>query len=351
MKRKVPIINHKTWNAMIDEVSRRLPLRFVRMSRRWVHPWTIVPEWSDTAGQWVFRIRPGFVNGVEPEIPIPAMLASERTLDRIEEETGTRPEKDQSADALITEAPQIPVSGTRVIGKGANPDSVSVSASGNIAVKFEKVPEFFIQFGVSDEKLTFQGNLNSGIQEVQSEEPKEPPPLLRACDVVLYIDRPAAKLDVIKGNPFLDSFSALLVINYGRSTPARKRPWLDVTAKYKPIVEADMGNLLEGTPDPEFDAIQIATIYFISPPGFAPEAPMDSTWTTFVKHDQFWNLAHAPQNIPDPTPIEPITLQTGLAAGIADPIISSLLAPGNDAYNTALQVLRNRKLAGRFWSL
>ncbi|MFN4942359.1 MAG: hypothetical protein ACK5G9_01045, partial [Akkermansiaceae bacterium] len=68
MKRKVPIINHKTWNAMIDEVSRRLPLRFVRTSRRWVHPWTIVPEWSDTAEQWVFRIRPGFVNGVEPEI-------------------------------------------------------------------------------------------------------------------------------------------------------------------------------------------------------------------------------------------------------------------------------------------
>jgi len=351
MKRKIPIISHKTWNAMIDEVSRRLPLRFVRTSRRWVHPWTIVPEWSDAAEQWVFRIRPGFVNGVEPEISTLAMLATDRTLDRIEEETGSRPEKDQSVDALITESPQIVVSGTRIIGKGADAESVSVSASGNIAVKFETVPEFFIQFGLSDEKLTFQGNLNSGIQEVQSEEPKEPPPLLRACDVVLYVDRPAAKLDVIKGNPFLDSFSALLVINYGRSTPARKRPYLKITAKYQPIVEADMGNLLEGTPDPEFDAIQIATIYFISPPGYSPDLPMDSTWTTFVKHDQFWNLAHAPQKIPDPTPIEPITLQTGLLFGIADSIFSSLLAPGNDAYNTALQVLRNRNLAGRFWSL
>ena len=78
---------------------------------------------------------------------------------------------------------------------------------------------------------------------------------------------------------------------------------------------------------------------------------MDSTWTTFVKHEQFWNLCHAPQKIPDPTPIEPIRLQTGLAAGIADPIFSSLLAPGNDAFNTALHVLRNRNLAGRFWSL
>lgn len=72
------------------------------------------------------------------------------------------------------------------------------------------------------------------------------------------VDRPAAKLDVIKSNPFLDGFSALLVINYGRSTPARDRPWLTVTSKYKPIVEADMCNLLEGTPDPEFDAIKIA---------------------------------------------------------------------------------------------
>ena len=349
MKRKVPIINHRTWNAMIDEVSRRLPLRFIRTSRRWVHPWTIVPEWSDIVGQWVFRIRPGFVNGVEPGISTPAMLASERTLDRIEEETGTRPEKDQSVEALITESPQIPVSGTRIIGKGANPEAVSISMS-KVSVKFESVPEFFIQFGVTDEKVVFQGNLNSGLQEVQYE-PADDPPLLRACDVVLYIDRPAAKLDVIKGNPLLDSFGALLVINYGRSTAARERPWLEVTSKYVPLVEEDLGKLLEGKADPEFDAIKIATIYFLSPPKFSPEIPMDDTWTTFVKHDQFWNLCHAPQKIPDPTPIEPIRLQTGLVGGIADSIFSGLLAPGNDAFNTALQVLRNRNLAGRFWSL
>ncbi len=350
MKRKVPIINHKTWNAMIDEVSRRLPLRFVRTSRRWVHPWTIVPEWSDIAGQWVFRIRPGFVNGVEPEITTLAMLASERTLDRIEEETGKRPVNKQSVNALITEFPQIIVTGTRSIGKGANPESTSVSMSGNVAVQFESVPEFFIQFGVTKETVVFQGNLNSGIQEVQYQSADDPP-LLRACDVVLYVDRAAAKLDIIRGNPFLDSYGALLAITYGRSTPARERPWLDVTPKYTPLAELELGNLLEGIADPEFDAIKIATIYFLSPPGFSPELPMDHTWTAFVKHDQFWNLCHAPQKIPDPTPIEPIRLQTGLLAGIADSIFSSLLAPGNDDFNTALQVLRNRNLAGRFWSL
>ena len=253
-------------------------------------------------------------------------------------------------EAIITEFPQIVVPGTRIIGKGADAEAVSVSTSGNIAVEFESVPEFFIQLGVTDEKVVFQGNLNSGIQEVQYESAGESP-LLSACDVVLYVDRPAAKLDVIKGNPFLDGYSALLVINYGRSTPARDRPWLTVTSKYKPIVEVEMGNLLEGTADPEFDAIKIATIYFLSPPGFSPELPMDDTWTAFVKHEQFWNLCHAPQKIPDPTPIEPIRLQTGLAGGIADSIFSSLLAPGNDAFNSALQVLRNRNLAGRFWSL
>lgn len=350
MKRKVPIINHRTWNAMIDEVSRRLPLRFVKTSRRWVHPWTIVPEWSDTADCWVFRIRPGFVNGVEPEVSTLAMLATGRTLDRIEEETGTRPDKKQSVNALITESPQIIVPGTRIIGKGADAESVAVSGAGNIAVEFEAVPEFFVQFGVTDEKVVFQGNLNSGIQEVQYESAGESP-LLRACDVVLYVDRAAAKLDVIQGNPLLDSYSALLVINYGRTTPARERPWLDVTAKYTPRAEVDPANLLDGAADPEFDAIKIATIYFVSPPGYSPELPMDDTWTAFVKHDQFWNLCHAPQRIPDPTPLDPIRLQTGLAGGIADPIFSGLLAPGNDAFNTALQVLRASNLAGRFWSL
>mgnify|MGYP007067825433 FL=1 len=309
-----------------------------------------MPEWSDIAENWVFRIRPGFVNGVEPEVSTLAMLASERTLDRIEEETGTRPDRNQSVDALITESPQVMVPGTRVIGKGADAESVAVSASGNIAVEFEGVPEFFIQFGVTDEKVVFQGNLNSGIQEVQYETASEPP-LLRACDVVLYVDRAAARLDVIKGNPLIDSYSALLAITYGRSTPARERPWLDVTAKYVPTVEVDPANLLEGTADPEHDAIKIATIYIVSPPGYSHELPMDDTWTAFVKHDQFWNLCHAPQRIPDPTPIDPIRLQTGLAGGIADPIFSSLLAPNNDAYNTALQVLRARNLAGRFWSL
>ena len=75
---------------------------------------------------------------------------------------------------------------------------------------------------------------------------------------------------------------------------------------------------------------------FLSPPGYSPDLPMGDTWTAFVKHDQFWNLCHAPQRIPDPTPIQPIQLRTGLLGGIADSIFSSLLAPGNNAFNSAL---------------
>ncbi len=109
--------------------------------------------------------------------------------------------------------------------------------------------------------------------------------------------------------------------------------------------------MAEGVADPEFDAIKMATIYFLSPPKFSPDLPMDATWTAFVKHDQFWNLCYAPQKIPDPTPIEPIRLQTRLVGGIADSIFSSLLAPGNDAFNSAPQGLRSRNQAGSFWSL
>jgi hypothetical protein len=78
---------------------------------------------------------------------------------------------------------------------------------------------------------------------------------------------------------------------------------------------------------------------------------MNGKWNAFPKHDLFWNLAHAPQRIPDPTPIEPIRLQTGLAAGLADITFANLLAMNNDAFLSAAQILRNRNLAGRFWSL
>jgi hypothetical protein len=44
-------------------------------------------------------------------------------------------------------------------------------------------------------------------------------------------------------------------------------------------------------------------------------------------------------------------LTTPLAGGVANFIISALLAPLNNQLNTALQILKSRNMRGRFWSL
>jgi hypothetical protein len=353
MNTKLPILRHQTWNAMIETVSRRLPITFTSYGKKWAHPWSIVPSWSAERKEWVLRIKPGFVNGLDPEFDLPVEQTSTRTQDRILNENGFMPEDGRIVAARLTEFPDIPVGGnTRIIGKGANPSDITANHDGIPTFEFEPVPEFFTQMGVTQENVVFSGNLNTGIQVVETPaEDTGPAPILRAVDIELSMDRPSAKLDIVSGDAALDSFTALLVVNYNRSTAARERPYLQITAKYRPQIEVEMGSLLEGAADPEFDAIKVGTVYFLSPPGAAPTDPLDEKWNAFPKHDLFWNLAHAPQRIPDPTPIEPIRLQTGLIGGIADPIFSGLLAPGNDAFNEALQVLRNRNLAGRFWSL
>jgi hypothetical protein len=218
--------------------------------------------------------------------------------------------------------------------------------------QFEAVPEMFLNMGVKPESANFIGNLNTGIQIVETpdDDPGESP-ILRACDVALYLDRPSAKVEVMRGVGALDGYNSILTIIYNRSAHARDHPWLDLTPKYRPRTEVDLGDFLQESTDPEFDTIKVGTVYFISPPGASPEDPMEETWNAFAKHDLFWNLAHAPQRIPDPTPIEPLRLRTGLMAGMADIIFADLLALNSDAFLSAAQILRNRNLAGRFWSL
>lgn len=352
-KTKLPVLRHQTWNAMIDEVMRRLPIKFVRFGQKWAHPWSIVPSWNPEREAWLLRIKPGFVNGLDAEIDLPAEIAPQRTLDRIQDTSGRKPEGRESVACRLTEFPDIPVgNNTRLIGKGANAESFSVTPSGMPVFQFEAVPEMFLTMGVKPESANFIGNLNTGIQVVETpdDDPGESP-ILRACDVALYLDRPSAKLDILRGVGALDSFNAVMTIIYNRSSPAREHPWLDITPKYRPRADIDLGDFLQESTDPEFDTLKIGTVYFLSPPGASPEDPMDETWNAFPKHDLFWNLAHAPQRIPDPTPIEPLRLQTGLAGGLADIIFADLLAMNNDAFLSAAQILRSRNLAGRFWSL
>ena len=357
---KIPSISAVSWNEMIDAVSQRLPVKFARYGNTWKHPWLISPEWKSDddfetmeKGEWIFRIKPGFVNGIEADATTRAELCNARTIERIERETGRKPEGAVPVDALLTEAARFPVGATRIIGIGSNSSGVSVSADGNINVRFEAVPEFFKQFGVGENQTEFRGSLTGGILAVDAPDPagNEPPPILRACDVVLSIDRLRAIVELLPGNAWLDGFNYWMYLRYGRSTPPRERPRLAVMSKYTPRIDADFGEALQELTDPEEDTLKIATIYLLSPRGWPAGKPPDGTWNFFVAHDVFWNLNHAPAKIPDPPPIAPITLRTGLIAGLGEMIGNATLAPLNDFFSESLEASRAGSMAGRFWSL
>lgn len=357
--KNIPLIRHETWNSLVRDISRRRPLRFdpTPKPRAWSHPWKITPYWDGgneaegTKGQWLFRISPGFVNGVEVTAPTRVKHAGERTIARLKEAMEDIKSPDQKVDAFLTEWPSIEVGETRAIGTGAKSTGMVGSALTNIKSAYEPVPKFFTNLDVTEAHIGFEGNIFMGATFKNGIEDTKSTRRLRSCDVSLWKDRPSAKFEVYEGSILDGSFGAIY-ITYNHSRGIKKNPYLRISGKYVPpiVPESEMA-LLEGITDPEFDALKIASIYFVSPPGVEAEAPLDETWTPYVKYNHFWNLAHSPQSIPDSVPIEPIRLTTALAGGLADILIATILAPLNNQLNQALQILKSRNLQGAFWSL
>jgi len=339
---------------MVDTIGRRLPIIFEAgpSRRNWSHPWKITPTWQEPEegegkGQWLFKIRPGFVNGVEVTIPARVKHIGERSLRRLEAAGEDIKKPDSEVEAFLTEWPSVEIGPTRAIGTGASATGIS----GGFNLTYESVPQFFTDLGVTAAHTQTSGNLNSGITFTDGIEDTKTARRLRACDVSLWKDRPSAKFEVDPGSPLEGTVGAINV-TYNHSGGMKKNPYIRVSSKFTPPPEPESEMaLLEGITDPEYDLTKLATIYFVSPEGAEPAAPLDETWTPYVEYNHFWNLAHSPQSIPDSTPIEPIRLTTALAGGLADILIATLLAPLNSQLNTALQILKSRNLAGRFWSL
>jgi hypothetical protein len=345
----IPLIRHETWNSLVDKIKRRRPLQFsyITTGLKWEHPWTIKPRWDKESKQWLFNIRPGFVNGVEVTIPARVKHLGERSLKRLEAARKDTKNPEQVVDAFLTEWPLVEIGDTRVIGTGADP----VGISGNFNVSYEPLPKFFADLGVTEVHTKTSGNLNSGITFTDEVEDTKKARRLRACDISLWKDRLSAKFEVYPGS-LLDGSMGSIFITYNHSGEMKKNPYLRINSKFNPppVPESEMA-LLEGMTDPEYDLTKIATIYFVSPEGAEPAAELDETWTPYVEYNHFWNLAHAPQNIPDYTPIEPIRLTTGLAGGLADFTIATLLAPINSEFNRTIQILNSRNLKGSFWTI
>lgn len=294
------------------------------ISRRWKHPWFIEPFYE--VDGWKFVINPGFVNGE-------AALAGSG-----EEDDRDTPEREDLVP--LTDEPEITI-----------PSSAYKQP--------ESSPEFFKRMGVKDPKKPQidLGGPAGVIMTIPNEEEESPDDrmLLRAVTFLtqaratpkLQTDIPANLMlanlvdyTVVWDTTALSSFG-----NRPRVTVAQELP---VTKVPNPL------DILAGSfADESFDHLQIATLYFVSPPGVTTGDKPDGSWEPYVKHEVFWNLNYAarnrpPINIPgfilDPATaffVGRYTFAPAATLGATNELVSRALAA---AFNEA----SNR---GRFWTV
>lgn len=274
---------------------------------RWRHPWQVSPEWDAVEKRWVATVRAGFVNGIDPTIGGVPLCA--------------------------TPQPRI-----------ALPVQEFLLAP----------PRFFEALGARDPTEGFQLGGSTGVQIVDEswkDAFRPPPRRLARCDVSLSVAR--AGLD---SNVTLEDGSA--TGQYIDWTPSLNstllslrgaRPVVQASAMFEPPRTPTLLERMMGTAsDAQEDALLLATVFLLSPANF--EGQPDGSWTPYVRHACFWNLAHAPR-VAKIADSKPITLYTGIAGGMFDGIFNQLLAPGNEASDRIAAAFQSQSPEGRFWTI
>lgn len=323
------------WNALLDRLAPLLRNRIMSVTAlgggKWLHPWHTSVKWNATEKRWEATIKPGFVNGLDVTVSI------------------TPPLQDSTAPSSVplTDSPTVPLTTFRPIGT----DAISIDGSG------ESVPEYFRVRGVGDPvSLSTEGEDGivqqvSGLADAQSSQR-----LLRACEILLYHDRPAAEAQWTQGVG-IDGTFAQFAIAYNAATGAKDHGYLRV-AKESPLVAADTDAataafLGESFADTPYDWKKVATVYLLSPADAAFDSEPDETWQPHVKHHLFWNLHYAHSPIPPAANNQPLTLNTAGLGGAGvnlQATVNQMLAQSNDASAALNEMLRSR-VKGRFWTV
>lgn len=334
------------WNAWAAQVRRAWPLPGLNCKlepRRdgvvvnaevpaaWEHPWQVTArcDFDDKGNpKWRASVRPGFVNGRDAFIPMPADW----------------PEKGDPARRVpLTSdpAPWLALQWRNPL----SPSGISATASGEIVYgKGEGYPPFFAALGVA---APAPGGRNG-------DAPFDPlrTRQIRACDIALTQPRIGTRLDVLPGNPFLGEatrISTVFTTDYWNATGGRAT--LRAVAKFISVAETTtelgFGTLLRGE-DPQFEEIKIATVWLVSPPDAGSDAEPDQSWEPFAQHAVFWNLSFASRLILPSLPYEPLRVQTGLP--LADMIANAQLTLVNEQYAEISAFMSQGDARGKFWS-
>ncbi len=311
----------------------------------WRHPWHVWPAWSQERERWEASIKPGLVNALDPVVTLPWDEAPQETRDRIERLGG---EPTGSVDAWLTESPRLPLSTWRAIGGAAGPSGGTITGG----FTYEGVPEFFSARGVRKAaRLTLEGDIVT--QEVQGLlTATETERHLRACELVLHLDRTATRTEWTTGSGLDGTFAQFEVTAFERPG-RRERGYIRAMSTWEPRVPGTMQDALRGGgwEDSPTDEVHLATVYVLSPPG--PEhgtSEVDETWQPFVRHHLWWNLHHGTNRLATPPGRTDLRLLTGLAGGVGDTTNQLILAQVNDANSNAATFLKQQKVESRRWS-
>lgn len=313
-------ISAREWNSWIDRLKRSRLLAALSLGRGgWRHPWFTAARWNAEEQRWEARVKAGFVNSLDPTV---------RVIDARGEV--------KSVGLTETPVPVVPLVSFRVP---------------------QPTPDFFVPLGVAKTPAVDGGAL---LEAAQSGGPvavagllgdSVPTRLLRACDLVLHQPRPRTEIDVVTdGLGGAAGTGAQFRVRY---VGGMGRSYVRPTSLYQPTVTGDLASLVQGTlTDVGEDTRLVSTVFFLGPEGLLnPDVPVDETWTPFVQHGLFWNLAYTSPSllyIPDSSGLR---IDVPLAAGVATPVINQILSQVNDANSALAQFLASRRAEGRFWSV
>lgn len=333
-------ISSTSWNSLVRHLGTRYPIRVkVAEPSEPTHAWRVAVSYDPQKKIWSAVITPGSVNGKIAEIVLPFGRAPENFQRHQRLAKPSFPFADTTRVGVPLDfRPSLDLN-WREIGGGAGPTLVSV-VGGEIRQTFETVPRFFLRQGVRP------GGSSQGFQPGQRR--------LFASDLVLNQPRTALvnEVSVFPGGVLGGS---IVSVNAVSSTPqdSREPPRVVSLSRFAPapIQNTFAEIFFQRFLDEPADQLHLSTVYALSPPleegGSFPDG-VDQGFALSTRYYCHYNLAHATRTLPRVrTP--PITLVTGLAAGLGDVMFNYILSFSNDFAQATLDLFNQRSLRGSFW--
>lgn len=333
-------ISAREWNDHVHHLASRYPISArATDAGKPAWSWKVTPVYDADRKRWTALVRPGSVNGKIATTQIPYGRASAEARAYLRAKNPERFYGDTTpADVPLDFGPALDLT-WREIGGSANPITVSESG-GQIRPNYETVPQYFLERGVPRPGST------------------APPPVdsrrLFAGDLVLRQPRTflSSEITSLPGGPLGGS---ILSVNPVSATPpdAQEAPRVvcisryTVPAQYNSFADIFFQRFL----DEPFDELHLSTVYALSPPlqaGGSFPAFVNDEFTLETRYYCHYNLAYATRTLPRVvTP--PLTLVTGLAAGLGDVLFNLILATQNDFAQSVVDLYNQRSLRGSFW--